>query len=64
MRYARISLILSHALLKRTGKVEEVAKLVTFMLLEASYMTGTTIEMEGGYLLGGENSPEYPEGIL
>lgn len=56
--------IFDHILLKRTGLPEEVAEAVLFLLHQATYMTGSTICIDGGYLLGGEKTSEIPEGIL
>lgn len=56
--------IFDHILLKRTGLPEEVAEAVFFLLHEASYMTGTVIRIDGGYILGGEKTTEIPQGIL
>ncbi len=56
--------IYNHILLNRTGFPEEVATLVFFLLCQASYMTGSVVRMDGGYLLGGEPTTRLPEGIL
>ena len=56
--------ILEHTLLKRTGLPEEVADTVFFLLAQATYMTGSLIRMDGGYVLGGEKTTGLPEGIL
>ncbi len=56
--------IKKHILLKRTGQPEEVAKMVFFLAVEASYMTGTTLEMDGGFSLGAAEVPPLPPGIL
>jgi len=53
-----------HILLKRTGLADEVAETVFFLLHQASYMTGATIRLDGGYVLGGEKTTGFPEGIL
>lgn len=53
-----------HILLGRTGYPEEVAQTVFFLLYEAAYITGAVIKMDGGYLLGGEQTTELPPGIL
>ena len=40
--------------LKRIGQLEEVATVVSFLCSdEASYITGTTIYVDGGFLLAG-----------
>jgi 3-oxoacyl-[acyl-carrier protein] reductase len=36
------------AVLGRLGEVEEIAKVVRFIVSEASYMTGATIDVNGG----------------
>lgn len=56
--------LINHTLLERTCTPEEVAKSVCFLLFDATYMTGSTICMDGGYLLGGDKVPDYPDGIL
>ncbi|MDJ0623486.1 MAG: SDR family oxidoreductase [Desulfocapsaceae bacterium] len=58
------SQILDHILLDRTGLPEEVAATVYFLLAEATYMTGSVIRMDGGYILGGEKTSDLPEGVL
>lgn len=54
----------NHTLLARTGTPEEVAKMVFFLAVEASYMTGSVVRMDGGYVLGGEKVPQMPAGVL
>jgi 3-oxoacyl-[acyl-carrier protein] reductase len=58
------SRIYDHILLKRTGHPDEVAETVFFLLHEASYMTGSVLRMDGGYVLGGETISPLPEGVL
>jgi len=58
------SRIIDHILLERTGLPEEVAETVFFLLHNATYMTGSVIRMDGGYILGGERTSDLPEGIL
>jgi 3-oxoacyl-[acyl-carrier protein] reductase len=53
-----------HILLGRTGLPEEVAETVFFLLYEAKYITGATLRMDGGYMLGGAKTNELPPGIL
>ncbi|ADH86383.1 SDR family NAD(P)-dependent oxidoreductase [Desulfurivibrio alkaliphilus] len=53
-----------HTLLGRSGDPEEVVKAALFLLTEATYMTGSTLRLDGGYLLGGERVPPMPPGIL
>ncbi len=56
--------ILDHTLLQRTGRVEEVAKMVRFLVFDASFMTGATIRMDGGYILGGDKAVSIPKGVV
>lgn len=56
--------LMDHTLLGRTGTPEEVADLVFFLAVQASYMTGAVIRMDGGYVLGGETVPPMPSGVL
>lgn len=53
-----------HTLLGRSGEPAEVVRTALFMLTEATYMTGATLRLDGGYLLGGEHVPPMPPGIL
>lgn len=56
--------LLDHVLLKRTGRPEEVAKMVFFLVRDAKYCTGMVLRMDGGYVLGGEKVAAMPPGIL
>lgn len=51
-------------LLQRTGLPEEVAACVYFLAVEASYITGSVLRMDGGYFLGDDCVPPLPPGIL
>ncbi len=53
-----------HILLKRTGRPEEVARMVLFLVRDAEYCTGMVLRMDGGYVLGGEKTMEMPPGVL
>jgi 3-oxoacyl-[acyl-carrier protein] reductase len=53
-----------HILLDRFGTPEEVAKMAFFLAAKATYLTGATIKMDGGFSLGGDTVPPMPEGIL
>lgn len=53
-----------HTLLNRLGEPEEVAEAVYFLATGATFMTGSTIVYDGGYLLGGDRVPPMPSGIL
>jgi 3-oxoacyl-[acyl-carrier protein] reductase len=52
------------ALLGRTGFPEEVATCVFFLAVEATYITGTSMRMDGGFALGSNKVPPMPQGIL
>lgn len=56
--------LLAHTLLARTGTPEEVAQAVLFLIRDAKFLTGAVIRMDGGYVLGGEQSEAMPEGSL
>jgi len=56
--------LLDHTLLGRTGGINDVLKAVNFLLREASFMTGSVIRLDGGYVLGGEKVGPIPEGVL
>ncbi len=51
-------------LLGRTGLPQEVADCVYFLAVEASYITGASLRMDGGFVLGGSKVPPMPPGIL
>ena len=53
-----------HTPLGRRGLPEEVAEAVYFLAAEATYMTGTVVRMDGGYMIGNEETPPLPPGIL
>jgi len=55
--------ITDHILLGRTGRSEEVLKAIHFLLGEADYLTGATLRLDGGYVLGGEKIPPMPPGV-
>jgi 3-oxoacyl-[acyl-carrier protein] reductase len=56
--------LLGHTLIGRTGTVEEVAELVYFIAVRASYMTGSSIVFDGGYRLGADRVPPMSPGVL
>ncbi|NNK93042.1 MAG: SDR family oxidoreductase, partial [Desulfobacterales bacterium] len=56
--------LISHTLLERSGTPQEIADLVYFITVEASYMTGSVIRCDGGYCLGGESVLPIPAGDL
>ncbi len=56
--------IIDHTLLGRTGSVDDVVKAVTFILKDAPFMTGSTLRIDGGYVLGGDRVGKMPQGVL
>ena len=56
--------ICGHTLLGRIATPEEVAKVVRFVALEASFMTGALVRVDGGYILGGDRTEPMPEGVV
>jgi 3-oxoacyl-[acyl-carrier protein] reductase len=56
--------LIDHTLLKRTGSVEDVVKACLFMIKNAPYMTGSVLKLDGGFVLGGEQVPPIPKGIV
>ncbi|MEN8257417.1 MAG: SDR family oxidoreductase [Thermodesulfobacteriota bacterium] len=55
--------LIGHTLLGRTGKAEDLVKAVLFLIKDATFMTGSTLRLDGGYVLGAEKTPPIPEGI-
>jgi 3-oxoacyl-[acyl-carrier protein] reductase len=55
--------LLEHTLLRRTGSPEEAAEAVLF-LLQAEFMTGAVLRLDGGFVLGSAQVPDMPEGVL
>lgn len=56
--------LLDHTLMGRTGRIEDVVKAVRFLLTDAPFMTGSVIRLDGGYVLGGEETGPMPKGVL
>ncbi|MDY0360481.1 MAG: SDR family oxidoreductase [Desulforegulaceae bacterium] len=55
--------IINHTLCKREGKISDIIKAVNFLIHDAPYMTGATLRLDGGYVLGCEEIPPMPEGV-
>jgi len=53
-----------HTLLQRTGLPDDVVKAVFFLIEDAPFMTGAVLRLDGGYVLGGEQVPGMPPGIV
>jgi 3-oxoacyl-[acyl-carrier protein] reductase len=51
-------------LLQRTGLPDEVAAAVYFLAVEAGYITGAVLRMDGGFILGNTGVPIIPNSIL
>ncbi len=56
--------IFGEILLGRTGFPQEVADAVFFLAVEATYITGSSLRMDGGITLGSSKVPPMPMGIL
>ena len=56
--------LLDHTLLQRTGTIEDVVKTVLFIIKDASFMTGSVLRLDGGYVLGGDEVGEMPKGVV
>lgn len=56
--------ILDHTLLARIGAIDDIVRTVNFIIMDAPFMTGSVIRLDGGYVLGGELVPDMPEGVL
>jgi 3-oxoacyl-[acyl-carrier protein] reductase len=56
--------IIDHTLAKRTGKIEDIVKACMFIINDSPYMTGSVLRLDGGYVLGGEDIPMMPEGVI
>ena len=53
-----------HTLLGRTGTVDDVVRAVQFLLFDATFMTGSCLRLDGGYVLGGEPVAPMPPGVV
>lgn len=56
--------IINHTLLQRTGTIEDVVKAVLFVIMDASFMSGSVVKLDGGYTLGNEKVEAMPKGVL
>jgi 3-oxoacyl-[acyl-carrier protein] reductase len=56
--------LLDHTLLGRTGKPEDVAKAVLYLVRDAAFMSGSILRLDGGYILGGDTARTMPAGFL
>ncbi len=56
--------LIDHTLLKRTGTIKDVVKACLYIIKDAPYMTGTVLKLDGGFVLGAQEVPPMPEGIV
>lgn len=56
--------LIEHTLLKRLGDMSDIISAVKFLIWEAPYITGTILRLDGGYVLGGQEVPPMPAGVL
>ena len=56
--------LLRHTLLRRTGTPEEAAQAVLFLIRDADFLTGSVLRLDGGYVVGGDDPPVMPDGLL
>ena len=56
--------LVDHTLAGRTGKLEDVIRACRFLIQDAPYMTGSVLRLDGGFVLGGEQVPPMPQGIV
>ena len=56
--------LLDHTPLNRTGTIEEIVRAVLYIIKDASFMTGSVLRLDGGYVLGGKETGEMPKGVL
>ncbi len=56
--------ILQHTPLKRTGSLKDITSAIDYLVFDASFMTGSRIVLDGGYILGCEGVPELPDGVV
>ena len=49
-------------LLERSGTVDEIVKAIFFLVNDATFMTGSTLCLDGGYTLGHDRIPAMPPG--
>jgi 3-oxoacyl-[acyl-carrier protein] reductase len=56
--------ICDHTLLQRTGRMDEIIRAVFFLVKDATYMTGSVLRLDGGYVLGASAVGPMPAGIL
>ncbi len=58
------SAVIDHIPAGRVGRINDVVKACMFIINDAPYMTGTVLRLDGGYVLGGEDVPLMPRGVV
>ena len=56
--------LLDHIPAGRIGSIDDVVKAVLFIINDAPYMTGTSLRIDGGYVIGGERVFDMPQGVV
>lgn len=56
--------LINKILLKRTGNKKDVIKACLFLIKDASYITGSVLRVDGGYVLGKDGFLPMPKGII
>ncbi len=56
--------IIKHTLLGRIGTMEDITMAVDFLVFGSPFLTGTKIVLDGGYILGAEEVPTMPKGVI
>lgn len=56
--------LFDHTLLGRTGSLEDIRAAIRFLVLDATFMTGSILRLDGGYVLGGEKILPMPKGVV
>jgi 3-oxoacyl-[acyl-carrier protein] reductase len=55
--------LMDHTPMGRTGRIDDVIRAVRFLLTDAPFMTGSVLRLDGGYILGGEETGPMPKGV-
>lgn len=55
--------VIDHTLLARTGTLQDVVSAVLFLIRDADFMTGSTLRLDGGYVLGADRTSPMPPGV-
>lgn len=55
--------LIDHTLCQKTGSISDVVAAIRFLVLDAPYMTGSVIRLDGGYVLGGDPVLPMPSGV-